>query len=314
MSERVVLALGGNAILQPEQKGTYEEQKKNIEQACQRIIELVKGGYQVIVTHGNGPQVGQILLQNELAQPEIPTMPLWVCTAESQGMIGSIMQKALKNEINRNQLDKHVSAVLSLTEVDADDPAFNQPTKPVGAFYSKEEADRLAKEKGWIMMEDAGRGYRRVVPSPKPKRILGLESVKTLLENNTVVISAGGGGIPVIRDQQNNLQGISAVIDKDLSALELSKEVEADVLMILTDVSNVFINYGQENQQKLETISLAEAEQYYEDGHFSAGSMGPKMKAAIDFARNGKKAIICSLEEAKDALLGKTGTTVSGLI
>lgn len=308
MSKRVVLALGGNAILQPEQEGTYENQKANIEMSTQSIAEVIEAGYELVLVHGNGPQVGQILRQNELAKEEIPVMPLPVCSSESQGFIGYMMQESLKNRLP----EKNIATVLTMTEVDRHDEAFSQPSKPIGSFYTEAESKILAAEKGWVMGEDAGRGYRRLVPSPTPKAIVEVEVIKTMLDNGIMVISTGGGGIPVVRNQEHQLEGVAAVIDKDSSALRLSQDVAADVLMILTDVPNVFINFGKPNQKKLTDLSVAEAEQYYAEGHFSAGSMGPKMAACIEFAKLGKTAIICALADAQKALAGEAGTRVSG--
>lgn len=308
MKQRVVLALGGNAILQPGQEGTFENQKNNIETSADSISKIIKAGHELVIVHGNGPQVGQILRQNELAKEEVPVQPLPMCSAESQGFIGYMLQESLKNRMP----EKNVATVLTMTEVDLKDKAFNHPTKPIGSFYSEEESKQLAEEKGWVMGEDAGRGYRRLVASPEPKAIVEVEVVKAMLENDVVVISTGGGGIPVAKNEKGQFEGVAAVIDKDSSALRLSKDVDSDVLMILTDVPNVYINYGKPNQEKLENVSIEKAEAYYNEGHFSDGSMGPKMAACIEFAKLGKTAIICSLDEAADALAGKAGTRVVG--
>lgn len=308
MGKKVVLALGGNAILQPGQVGEYSVQKENVETSAKSIAKVVNEGHNVVVVHGNGPQVGQILRQNELSKEEVPEQPLPVCSAESQGFIGYMMQESLKNMLP----SKQVATILTMTEVDANDEAFNHPTKPIGSFYSEEESAELEKTKGWSMGEDAGRGYRRLVPSPKPKSIVEVDTIKTLMNSGALVVSTGGGGIPVIRNEQNQLTGVAAVIDKDLSALKLSEELDADVLMILTDVPNVYINYGKPDQEKLTTLSIDKAQQYYDEGHFSDGSMGPKMEACIEFAKLGKTAIICSLEDAADALEGNAGTQVVG--
>lgn len=308
MGKKVVLALGGNAILQPGQVGNYDVQKANVETSAKSIAKVVNEGHNVVVVHGNGPQVGQILRQNELSKEEVPEQPLPVCSAESQGFIGYMMQESLKNMLPTKQ----VVTLLTMTEVDKNDEAFNHPTKPIGSFYSKEESVELEKSKGWVMGEDAGRGYRRLVPSPEPKSIVEVDTIKTLIDNGTLVISTGGGGIPVVRDKDNQLSGVAAVIDKDSSALKLSEELDADVLMILTDVPNVYINYGKPNQEKLTMLSIEKAQQYFDEGHFSDGSMGPKMQACIEFAKLGKTAIICSLEDAAQALAGNAGTQVIG--
>ena len=256
MKKRVVLALGGNAILQPGQVGSYENQKANIEASADSITEIIKRGHELVIVHGNGPQVGQILRQNELAKEEIPVQPLPICSSESQGFIGYMLQESLKNRLP----EKNVATVLTMTEVDLKDEAFKQPTKPIGSFYTEEESKQLEVEKGWVMGEDAGRGYRRLVPSPKPKTIVEVDVIRTMLENKIIVVSTGGGGIPVAKNESGQLEGVAAVIDKDSSALKLSEEVDSDVLMILTDVPNVYINYGKPNQEKLETISIEKAE------------------------------------------------------
>ncbi|MBC6314462.1 carbamate kinase [Listeria grandensis] len=310
MGKRVVIALGGNAILQPNQEATFANQLKNVEDSCAKIAEITEAGHKVIVTHGNGPQVGNILRQNEEAKEFVPALPIDACSAESQGFIGYMMEQSLKNELARKKLPTNVITLLTQTEVSASDPAFQSPTKPIGVFYTHEEAVQLAAEKGWEMAEDAGRGYRRVVPSPQPQKIHGVEAIKQLVATDTVVISTGGGGIPVVQNEEGDLKGVEAVIDKDRSALRLSEQVEADVFMILTDVTNVYLHFGEPNQQKLEGVPVNEAKQYMTEGHFADGSMGPKMEAAIAFAESGKEAIICSLDAAVEALAGRAGTRI----
>lgn len=311
MSEKIVIALGGNAILQPGQEASYENQLKNVQKSAEVISEIIKEGYKVVVTHGNGPQVGNILRQNEVAKEVVPAFPLHVCSAESQGFIGYMMDQSLKNQIALRGLSKNVVSVLTQTEVSKDDPAFQNLTKPIGVFYSEEEAKRLAEEKGWVVKEDAGRGWRRVVASPAPKTILGFDTIKLLIENEVIVIASGGGGVPVIKGANNQYEGIEAVIDKDHSGVKLALEVQADTFIILTDVANVFINYGKQNQRALEHVTVEEAESYVGQGHFAEGSMGPKMNAAIKFAQNGGKSIICSLDQAVQAMQGKAGTHIS---
>lgn len=311
MGDKVLIALGGNAILQPKQEATYENQYENVRQSTEIISRIVNNGHNVIITHGNGPQVGNILRQNEEAKDVVPPFPLDVCSAESQGFIGYMMDQTLKNELNKLGLVRNVVSMLTQTQVSKDDPAFQNPEKPIGVFYSEEEAKQLAEEKGWDVAEDAGRGWRRVVPSPKPLSILGSDVIKSLTDNDAIVIAAGGGGIPVIKTEAGSIEGIEAVIDKDSSAFKLAVEAEADVFMILTDVQNVYVNYGKPDQKALGAISLEEANKYVAEGQFSAGSMGPKMAAAIDFAERGGKAIICSLDQADLAMEGKAGTSVS---
>lgn len=309
MGKRVVLALGGNAILQPEQEATYDNQYNNVITATEKMIEIRKAGHEIVVTHGNGPQVGNIIAQNEYAKDNVPALPIDVCSAESQGMIGYMMEMALKNHLNKDKINANVSTLLTMVEVDKDDKAFSNPSKPIGVFFDEDTAKSLEQDKGFTMGEDAGRGYRRLVPSPEPLVIHGVEEIKSLL-SKSIIISSGGVGIPVYRNEEGNLEGVEAVIDKDRSGLKLSEQVEADVFMMLTDVPNVYINYGKENEKKLEQISVEEAEQYLSEGQFPAGSMLPKIEAAIEFAKTGNEAIICSLGEAVDALEGKAGTRI----
>ena len=311
MAKRVVIALGGNAILKPNQPATVETQLANIQLSAEQIAKIEKLDHQIVVTHGNGPQVGNILRQNEEAKEVVPPFPLDVCNAESQGFIGYLMEQSIKNKIDQEELTSNVVTLLTQVEVAADDPAFEKPTKPIGLFYSEEEAKTMAEEKHWVMEEDAGRGYRRVVPSPQPVTIHGVESMVHLLNQNTIVIAGGGGGIPVVK-QAEGLKGIEAVIDKDRTGKKLAEQVDADVFMMLTDVSNVYINYGTPEQEKLTGLSVSEAQAYFDAGHFAECSMGPKMEAAIAFAKQGKTAIICSLEEADLALLGEAGTRIAG--
>ncbi|GGC76427.1 carbamate kinase [Enterococcus wangshanyuanii] len=312
MANRVVIALGGNAILKPNQEATLEVQLENVKLSAELIAKIEELDYQIVLTHGNGPQVGNILRQNEEAKDVVPPFPLDVCNAESQGFIGYMLEQSLKNSLETKGLTSNVVTLLTQTEVSAEDDAFEQPNKPIGIFYSELEAKKMEKEKGWVMMEDAGRGYRRVVPSPQPKAIHGVDAIVKLLNQNTIVIAGGGGGIPVVRCQNGLLKGIEAVIDKDRTGKKLAEQIDADTFMMLTDVSNVYINYGKENQEKLETISVDQAQQYMDEGHFADGSMGPKMEAAIAFAKQGKTAIICSLEEADLALSGQAGTRITG--
>ena len=311
MAKRVVIALGGNAILKPNQPATVETQLANIQLSAEQIAKIEKLDHQIVVTHGNGPQVGNILRQNEEAKEVVPPFPLDVCNAESQGFIGYLMEQSIKNKIEQEELTSNVVTLLTQVEVAADDPAFEKPTKPIGLFYSEEEAKKMAEEKHWVMEEDAGRGYRRVVPSPQPVTIHGVESMVHLLNQNTIVIAGGGGGIPVVK-QAEGLKGIEAVIDKDRTGKKLAEQVDADVFMMLTDVNNVYINYGTPKQEKLTGLSVSEAQAYFDAGHFAEGSMGPKMEAAIAFAKQGKTAIICSLDEADLALLGEAGTRIAG--
>ncbi|GAB0167825.1 carbamate kinase [Lysinibacillus sp. CTST325] len=308
MGKSVVIALGGNAILQPKQEATYDNQFKNVVSATRHMIEMKVAGHKIVITHGNGPQVGNIIAQNEAAKNVVEPLPIHVCNAESQGFIGYMMETALKNHMKERGITSNVVTLLTMVEVDKEDQAFKNPTKPIGVFFSEEEAKRLEKQ-GYTMLEDAGRGYRRVVPSPEPQVIHGIEEIKRLIDD-TIVISSGGGGIPVYREDTGQIQGIEAVIDKDRSGLKLAQQVNAEVFMMLTDVPNVYINFGKENEQKLSQITIEEAEQYVAEGQFPPGSMLPKMQAAIEFAKLGKEAIICSLDQAVAALEGKAGTRI----
>ena len=308
--QRVVVALGGNAILQPGQKGTYLEQYANVDRTCDQLARMVLGGqYQLMITHGNGPQVGNILLQNELAKETVSSMPLDVCGAQSQGFIGYMMQQSLYNHfITANQRNIPVVTLVTQVLVDAKDPAFAHPSKPVGPFYTQAQAKQLQQEKGYAMKEDAGRGWRRVVPSPHPKGISEKEAILALLKAGTVVVTSGGGGIPVV-EKAGKLVGVEAVIDKDRSAEVLAEAVGADALLILTDVPQVKLHYKKPQEQALSKVTVAQAQQYVSEGHFAAGSMGPKVEASVRFAQRGKRAIVASLDQALDALEGKAGTT-----
>lgn len=311
--ETIVFALGGNAILQPGQKGTIEEQLANIETACTYIAEIIaSSGYRVVITHGNGPQVGNVLLQNEAACDLVPMMPLHVCGAATQGMIGYIIQQTLANILRVAELPHNITTVLTQTIVDKDDPAFKNPTKPVGPFYDEKEAEKLRRERGWNLIYDSGRGYRQVVPSPKPVRIQETRIIKNMLNNNEIVVAVGGGGIPVARDVSRNLRGVDAVIDKDLATSRLAQDICADTLMILTDVEQVMLNYGKPEAKGISSMTIAEAEKYLAEYQFGVGSMKPKVEASIEFVKSrGKKAIITELSKAADALEGNAGTTIT---
>jgi len=311
---RIVAALGGNAILQPGQKGTYEEQLVNIKKTAKHLANMIMSKkYQVIITHGNGPQVGAILLQNDAGQAtfNVPAMPMDVCGAESQGLIGYMIQQSLREIfIEGERPDIPVATVVTQVIVDKNDPAFKNPTKPVGPFYTEEVAKKLAKEKNWTVISDAGRGWRRVVPSPDPKDIAEKEAIRAMIDAHVVPIVSGGGGIPVI-EENGKLKGVEAVIDKDLAGERVAEAVDADVLLILTDVNGAAINYKKSDEKWLRKITVAEAKKYLQEGQFAKGSMGPKMLAAIRFIEwGGKRAIITSLDKAYDAIEGKAGTEV----
>jgi len=306
----VVVALGGNAILQPGQVGTFEEQLFNIDGAMRRIAELVEDGWRVVLTHGNGPQVGNLLIQNALAAKTVAPMPMDVCGAMSQGQIGYMLEQTLQNHLRMRRLDAPVVTVLTQVAVDPKDKAFANPSKPVGPFYSEAVAKKMMLEEGLAMKEDAGRGWRRVVPSPEPVEIVPIAAVRDMLADGICVICSGGGGIPVVRAKGGALSGIDAVIDKDLAAALLAREVAADALLILTDVPQAYIDYGAPEQRALATVTLAEMQAYADAGHFKAGSMGPKVAACMRFVAAGGIAVIGSLTEVVPAMNGEAGTRI----
>ena len=302
---RYVVSLGGNAL-----GNNAEEQKKALIKVAEAITDLIINNNEVAIVHGNGPQVGMINLAFETSK-ETPNMPFPECGAMSEGYIGYHIQNALYNSLKEKNFNKSVSTIVTQVLVDPNDPLFLNPSKPIGSFYSKEEADNIAKEKGYTMKEDAGRGYRRVVPSPLPIDIIEKESIKALLKDGQVVICAGGGGIPVI-NKDNKLEGVAAVIDKDYASAKLADLINADYLVILTAVDNVYINYRKDNEKKLENISTNELKQYLNEGHFAKGSMYPKVQACLNFAKSGnnKTAVIASLDNAKEAFRLKAGTII----
>lgn len=309
---RIVIALGGNALQTKNSAPTAESQLEVVKQTCQYIADLSASGYELAIVHGNGPQVGRILLSSETAKDVVPAMPFDVCGAMSQGYIGYHIQQALRYALAKRNLNIPVGSLVTQVVVEKNDPAFQNPTKPIGAFYTKEEADKLVAEKGYQMKEDAGRGYRRVVASPLPRRIVEIDQVRRLWDES-IVITCGGGGVPVIENADGTLEGVAAVIDKDFAAELLAEQMNADVLMILTEVEKVAINWGKPNQKDLSHLTLSEAAQYEAEGHFAPGSMLPKVQACMKFVRANpdKKAIITSLDKAVEALNGNTGTIMT---
>jgi carbamate kinase len=301
MKKIAVVAFGGNALLRGNEEGTIEQQEKHTLNTCKKIISLIRKGYELIITHGNGPQVGNILLRNEAGynQFKIPKMPLDICVADSQGGIGYMIDRQMRNALNQTELKKNVVAIITQVLVDINDPAFNNPTKPIGPYYLKEEADLLAKTNNWIFKEDARkRGWRKVVASPKPVDVMNYQIVKDLVEKGHIVIAAGGGGIPVYFHEENKyLEAIEAVIDKDLASALLARLVNADRFYIITDVPKVYINFHKPDQKALDNLTVEEAEFFYNKGEFPAGSMGPKILAAIDFVKNTRKEAIITSEE-----------------
>ena len=308
--ETVVIALGGNAFLQKGQKGTVEEQWNNVVKAMKQIADIIERGYRVVLTHGNGPQVGNILVWMDSAKDRIPPLSMDIAGAMTQGWLGYMIQQALRNELKRRGLNKVVVSIVNQVLVDKNDPAFQNPTKYVGPYYTEEEAKKIAAEKGWIMKPDPRGGWRRVVPSPDPKDNLEIEAIRTLVNAGFIVVASGGGGIPVIYED-GEIKGVEAVIDKDLAGEVLATKLGADYFIILTDVEGAMINFGKPNQKLLRKITVSEAEKYYKEGHFKPGSMGPKVLACIRFIRHGgKKAAIGHLYRALDILEEKTGTII----
>ena len=310
---KVVVALGGNALEDKALPPTAESQLQVARRTAEYLAQLSCAGYELAVVHGNGPQVGRILLASETAADVTPPMPFDACGAMSQGYIGYHLQQALTDALHKRDRRIPVVTVVTQMVVDRNDPAFQNPTKPIGPFYSKEQADTLAEEKGYTMKEDSGRGWRRTVPSPKPRRIVEIGTIKTLWDT-TITIACGGGGIPVVETESGGLEGVAAVIDKDLAACRLAVEMEADILMILTEVPAVAINFGKPDQTDLGNTTAEELEKYAAEGQFGAGSMLPKVQAAVEFVKSapGRRAIITSLDLGLEALAGKCGTRING--
>jgi len=308
----IVIALGGNAILQAGQRGTIKEQLENVHIICGHLVEIISNKRcKMVITHGNGPQIGNVLLQNEMASSLVPPMPLDMCGAATQGMMGYMIQQTLANRLRAAGLRHHITTVITQVIVSRDDPAFKKPTKPIGTFYSFDEAQKLHRDKGWSMLEDSSRGYRRVVPSPRPFEIQETRIIRDLLEKGEIVIAVGGGGIPVIREEDRSLRGIEAVIDKDLAAEKLAEDINAAIFMILTDVEQVKLNYGSVAEVGISLMTADEAENYVKEGQFGEGSMKPKVEAGIRFIRaGGRRTIITALNKALEALEGQVGTMI----
>lgn len=309
---RIVIALGGNALQSKNSAPTAEGQLSVVKETCEFIADIVQAGHEIAVVHGNGPQVGRIVLASETANEVTPAMPFDVCGAMSQGYIGYHIQQALRYSLGKRGINYPVLTIATQVVVDKNDPGFQNPTKPIGPFYTKEEADELVAERGYTVKEDAGRGYRRVVASPIPQKIVEINAIRGLWDTS-IVICCGGGGIPVVENLDGTMDGVAAVIDKDFAAELLAEQVDADALMILTEVEKVAVNWGKPDQQDLSHMSLLEAAQYVEEGQFAPGSMLPKVEACMKFARAfpNKKAIITSLGKATEALDGKTGTSIT---
>ena len=311
----MVVAMGGHAFIQPGESGTHDEQSRNAVIICQQIMTLVERGYNLVITHGNGPQVGTLMRMSELAGEHVSPMPLDVLVAQTEGSLGYLLQQALLNELRRRHIRRFVVTVVTQVLVDAKDPAFQAPSKPVGSFLSEEEAKRRADELGWLVKEDPPRGWRRVVPSPTPIKVVQRNMVREAAESGHIVIAAGGGGIPIVRSSSGDYVGIEGVVDKDLTSSVLATNVGADLLVILTAVDRVYRNFGQPNQMPLGAVTLSECERLMGEGHFPAGSMGPKVEAIHGFLqRGGARGLITSPERLPDALDGAAGTHFVGRI
>lgn len=309
MGKKIIIALGGNALIKKGQTGTIHEQFANTRDFSKQIVTMIQHGWTPVITHGNGPQVGAILLQNNATRDTIPPMPLGVCVAESEGLIGYMIQQCLRNALTKADISSHVATIITQVLVDKNDESFTNPTKPIGPYYPEEQIDQL-KEDGYNVTK-LQKGYRIVVPSPDPLQIIEGPIIKQMLEQNITVIAAGGGGMPVIQKKDWGLDGIEAVVDKDLASERLAESINAETMLILTNVEHVYIEFDTDQQQKLEKITLKEIKQYYENDEFPPGSMGPKILAAIRFLESGGKNVIIShVDYAWDALQEKTGTHI----
>jgi carbamate kinase len=311
MAKVAVVAIGGNSLIKDRDHQTVPDQFEATRETCVHIAGMIEQGWDVVITHGNGPQVGFILLRSELASHVLHTVPLDSCGADTQGAIGYMIQQALYNEFGKRGMKKQAATVVTQVVVGKDDPAFRNPSKPIGPFYGEEEAKKLGAERGWAVKDDAGRGWRRVVPSPIPLEIVERDAIKDLVDAGFVVIGVGGGGIPVVREEDGSLRGVEAVIDKDYASGLLASSIQADLFLISTAVDKVALNYGQPGQRWLDKMTLAEAKQYLAEGHFAPGSMGPKIRASIEFLeQGGREALITSPENIERALAGETGTRI----
>ena len=311
MKKIAVVAVGGNSLITDKTKTSMIDQMEAVKETCRHLADMVEMDWTLIITHGNGPQVGFDLRRSEMAASEVPMMPLEGIGANTQGNIGYMIQQCLKNELKHRGIEKETCTVVTQVQVDKNDTAFQKPSKPIGSFMEKEEAQKHATEDGWVVVEDSGRGWRRVVASPIPMDIIEKDTIKALVEQGRLVVSVGGGGIPVVQGE-DGLEGIAAVIDKDYASALLANIIGADLFLISTAVDKVALNFGKENQVNLDHLTLDEAKKYTEEGHFAAGSMGPKMKAIIGFLeKGGKEALITCPEKIADALQGKTGTRIT---
>ena len=309
MEKLAVVAFGGNAILRGDEEGTIEQQERNATETLENLIYLIKEGYELVITHGNGPQVGNILMRNDAGEQmyNIPAMPLDICVADSQGGIGYMIERMMRNVLNKHGIKKNVITMVTLVEVNENDPAFKNPSKRIGKIYNKEQADKLATEKNWIFKSSSKtpNGYRRVVPSPEPLEIINRETIQLLVQNGNIVIAAGGGGIPVYFDEDKNVRTLDAVIDKDMASSLLATNINADEFYVLTDVSFIYKDFGKETQEKLEFLDYKDTLKYLESGTFEEGTMEPKIKACLRFIENGgKKSIITEAKKLEDRSYG----------
>jgi carbamate kinase len=310
MKKSAVIAIGGNAIQGPKELQTAEVMRKNLNSTARYLVQMLDD-INVVITHGNGPQVGNLMVQQDRAKELIPPLPLDLNDAYTQGMLGYLIVEAMENQLLNYNLKRQCAAIVTQVVVDPKDKAFQNPTKPVGPFYDAKEAEQLAREKGWKMKEDAGRGYRRVVPSPEPLDIVEKDLIKELMEKGVLTVAVGGGGIPVLKEKDGTIKGVEAVIDKDRASSLLAKILDVDLFMILTGVDEVYLNYGKTDQKVLKTLKVSDAKTYIENKQFPAGSMGPKIEAAISFVeKTGRQCVITSLEKVSEAMEGKAGTFV----
>ena len=311
MNKLAVVAIGGNSLIKDEAHKTVPDQFNAVRETAVHIADMIEQGWNVVITHGNGPQVGFILLRAEYSRKVLHPVPLDSCGADTQGAIGYMIQQALHNEFVRRDISRQCVTVVTQVLVDRNDPALHNPSKPIGSFYKEEEAREKMEKEGWVMVEDAGRGWRRVVASPQPQEIIERAAIDTLIKNGFIVVAVGGGGIPVVSDEAGNLSGVEGVIDKDLASSLLATQLEADLLLISTAVEKVALNFKKPDQRDLDRITLSEAKRYYAEGHFAKGSMGPKVLAVINYLeRGGKAALITMPETIGKALVGETGTWI----
>jgi len=306
-----VVALGGNAITQKEQEDTIENQFRNTTQSLSGVVELIKDGFNLAITHGNGPQVGNVIYRVELARGKAPYLPIYICVADTEGGMGYMLEQCLRNKLKQENIQREVATVVTQVVVNKEDTSTKNPSKFVGQFYTIKEAENFAKERSWVVKKDSNRGWRRVVPSPIPLEIVEKDSIKSLVEKGFIVIAAGGGGVPVFRREDGTLEGLDAVIDKDRASAVLARDIGAELLLILTEVEKVALYFGTPQQKELDKMTLEEAKRYLKEGHFPEGSMGPKIESAIQFLESGgKEVIITSIPKAYDSVKRKAGTRI----